>query len=296
MFDANQSDQLFYVVTVNYHSGKYLEPLVESLAPVASLQGLVIVDHSGELSVPGVHTHFPITIVNQPNKGYGAGLNRGLQEIPAGEALALECNPDIRLLTPEAVGSVLDYMKAHPHIGALAPRMITPEQTNISSCRQFYNLCTVLTVRLDWIVKRRPKFLVEHYYWNKGFDLPFIADWCSGAALFLRMSMFPDRNPFDERFFLYFEDVDFCAGLWKQGWVVEYFPRVVMEHAQALRSHTDVCFLWRHIASLMRFVRKHKGFPTRDSLKSGAPCYSSSTAVSDLRQEHAFSAMSNRAL
>ncbi len=295
MFDANQSDQLFYVVTVNYNSGKYLKALVESLEPVASLQELVIVDHSGELSLRDIETRFPITIVNQPNRGYGAGLNRGLCEIPAGEALALVCNPDIRLLTPEAVGSVLDYMKAHPHIGALAPRIITPEQSNISSCRQFYNLRTVLTVRLGWIVKRRPKFLVEHYYWNKCSDSPFIADWCSGAAFFLRMSMFPDRNLFDERFFLYFEDVDFCAALWKQGWAVEYFPKIVMEHSQALRSHTDLRFLWRHIASLMRFVGKYKGFPTRDSLRSGAPSYSSKTAPSDFSQKHAFSAISNRA-
>ncbi len=261
------SEKPFYVVTVNYNSREHLANLIESLAEVPELKRLIIVDHSGELSGESLKAPFPVQLIREDNTGYGAGLNRGLKEIPVSDAIVLICNPDVRLLTPERFRDVAQYMGGNPQVGALAPRIITQDNVTVSSCRKFYNLSTVMAVRFNWLVRRRPKFIEEHYYWNKGFDDPFVADWGSGAALFCRLSTFADRNFFDERFFLYFEDVDFCARLWKRGWSVEYFPKFVVEHYEARRSRKDPFFLFRHIRSMMQFVWKHKGFPTRDSLR-----------------------------
>ncbi len=255
-----------YVITVNFNSLGYMRGLVESLAHVPEVTRLIVVDHSHELCDDSLVAEFPIQIIHQENKGYGAGLNRGLREIRDTDALVLLCNPDIRVLTPERFGHVAQYMNSHPKIGALSPRILIQDGATVSSCRQFYNLSTILAVRCNWLVRKKPKFIEEHYYWNKGFDNPYVGDWASGAALFCRLSAFPDRVFFDERFFLYFEDVDFSARLWKRGWSVEYFPEFVVEHHEARRSRKNPFFLFRHVASLMKFVWKHKGFPTRDSL------------------------------
>ena len=233
---------------------------------MSGLAELIVVDHSGEVSLSTIDAPFPIRLIRQENRGYGAGLNRGLKEIPESDATVLLCNPDIRVLTPERVRDVRRHLEKNPGVAVLSPRIITQDGVTVSSCRKFYDWRTVLSVRFNWLVRRRLKFLEEHYYWHKGFDDPYVGDWASGAAMFCRLSTFPDRVFFDERFFLYFEDVDFAARLWKRGWTVEYFPQFVVEHFEARRSRKDPFFLWRHIRSLMQFVWKHKGFPTRESL------------------------------
>lgn len=257
----------FYIVTVNYKSGQFLQNLIKSVEHVSGLRQLIIIDHSGELSRSAFTVNIPLRIIKAENRGYGAGLNRGLREIPESEALVLLCNPDVRLLTPERLKQVAEYMKLNRKVGALSPRIITSKGLHISSCRQFYSLLTVTMVRIGWIVKRCPGFIKSHYYWDKGFENSFVADWASGAALFCRLSAFSDRNFFDERFFLYFEDVDFSARLWKNGWTIEYFPKFVVEHHEARRSHKYLTYFTVHVRSLIKFIWKYKGFPTRESLQ-----------------------------
>ena len=69
-------------MTVNYHSEKKLERMINSLGSLDLLKKLIIVDHSGSDSLNAIKADFPILVIRQPNKGYGAGLNRGLREIP----------------------------------------------------------------------------------------------------------------------------------------------------------------------------------------------------------------------
>lgn len=256
----------FYIVTVNYKSGQFLQNLIKSVEHV-SIRQLIIIDHSGELSQNAFPANYPIRIIKGENRGYGAGLNRGIKEIPDSEALVLLCNPDVRLLTPERLADVADYMNRNSKVGVISPRIITHEGYNVSSCRQFYTFLTVMTVRVGWIVRKCPAFIEKHYYWDKGFETPFVADWASGAALFCRLSAFPDRNFFDERFFLYMEDVDLSARLWENGRTVEYFPEFMVEHYEARRSRKSFRFLFLHVSSLIKFIWKYRGFPTRESLK-----------------------------
>ena len=256
----------FYIVTVNYKSLDSMRLLIDSLGDLCKPKKFVIVDHSGELFRATFNANFPIQIISQENRGYGAGLNRGLKEIQELDAPVLVCNPDVRVLTPDRIADVARHMNNNPKIGALAPRIFAQEGHNVSSCRQFYTFLTVAAVRIGSIVRRCPKFIERHYYWDRGFEKPFVADWASGAALFCRLSAFPDRNFFDERFFLYFEDVDFSARLWKNGWTIEYFPEFIVEHHESRRSRKDFRFLCMHVSSLLKFIWKYKGFPTRDSL------------------------------
>ena len=258
--------QNFYIITVNYKSRDSIRSLIDSMGSLCKPKKFIIVDHSGELSAASFSAGFPIQIITQENTGYGAGLNRGLREIPESDALVLLCNPDVRLLTPEKLADVADYMNGNSQVGALSPRIITHEGYNASSCRQFYTSLTVFAVRVGWIVRKCPAFIEKHYYWDKGFETPFVADWASGAALFCRLSTFPDRNFFDERFFLYMEDVDFSARLWENGRTIEYFPEFMVEHYEARRSRKSFRFLFMHVSSLLKFIWKYRGFPTRESL------------------------------
>ncbi len=256
------SDQLFfYVVTVNHKSGNLLKQLIKSLNFINDLRMLIIVDHSGEIRDGDFTAKFPIQILRQDNRGYGAGLNRGLKEIPENEALVLLCNPDIRLITPRAMDKVHEYFRHNSSLAALSPLMMDGDGNMVISCRRFYDIYSVLGIRLSRLFKHQPEFVRKHYYMERRLDRNFKIDWGSGAALFCRLSTFPDRNFFDERFFLYFEDVDFGVRLKDRGLTMEFFPQFKVEHRAARRSSKDLRFAWFHLMSLIKFVSKYRGLP-----------------------------------
>lgn len=95
----------------------------------------------------------------------------------------------------------------------------------------------------------------------------FQVDWSSGSALFLRSSLFPYPLSFDERFFVYFEDVDLCAQIHRQGLSIVYYPKMVCIHKEQRESAQRARFLRMHIASLMKYIHKYHGLPQAVDLR-----------------------------
>ncbi len=256
----------FYVVTVNYWSGAHLKELVASLEPLTLVQRLIIVNHSPEERLEGLRASFPIQVIEQRNAGYGAGLNRGLKEITTGDAVALLCNPDIILMTPREVSEALRYMLAHPRVGCLIPRSVDPELNSLHACRTFYTWKSLLASRIHIFRRVFASAYRDHLYLNTNARGPVEVDWGYGAAMFYRVAAFSGRPAFDENFFLYFEDVDLCARLWREGMTVVYYPTLLFRHHFRRESHARVRFFCYHVASLLRFLKKYHGFPRRPPL------------------------------
>ena len=257
----------FYVITVNYHSGSYLPALISSLAPLTFLKKLIVVNHSPEESLAELTAPFPLQIINQENAGYGAGLNRGLREIPENHALALLCNPDLVLATPAAAAGALAYLEAHPRVGCLIPKSVDFSGEFLYPCRTFYSLKTLLAARIGLCRRAFAKEYRRHLYLDAPGDRPLEVDWGYGAAMFYRVSAFGGKPAFDERFFLYLEDVDLCLRLWRADLSVVYYPEVLFRHHSQKDSHRRWRFLLYHLASLWKFVGKYRGLPQRADLQ-----------------------------
>jgi GT2 family glycosyltransferase len=266
------SDEGFSVVTVNYNSWEQCRSLIDSLSGHFPVKKMVIVDHSESATNPTLKAEFPIRAVAQANKGYGAGLNRGIEELGYSHGPALICNPDVRLLTPQTLKSALTYMKENPDVACLVPRSVDRRMRELRSCRSFFSIRTLLASRIRLLHKSPPKFLQDHFYLDYNGPEPYDVDWGVGAALIVRLSLFPTPLSFDERFFLYFEDVDFCARVWESGYRVVYFPDLLFEHACRRAAGHSLYYLMVQLRSLMRFVAKYNGLPKRlDLLKRRAP-------------------------
>ncbi|MCA1962258.1 MAG: glycosyltransferase [Desulfomonile sp.] len=255
-----------YTVTVNFHSERQVQRLIDSLASVRSLKKLIIVDHSSSEALDSLRASFPIQVIRQLNRGYGAGLNRGLKEIPEADSVALLCNPDITIVNPEAITDLLAHLRDHPEAGCLAPALVNSDLKPIPSWRKFYTLQTLLASRVPWWRERPPRFLTDHFYMHEGRESPFDVDWVSGSAMFVRTSLFPARVSFDENFFLYFEDVDLCTQMWLEGLAVRCFPKLVCCHYEQKQSHRELRFFVQHVSSLLKYIVKYWGLPRRESL------------------------------
>lgn len=255
----------FYVITVNYHSGLQLPGLIASLASLPLVKKLIIINHSPGETLPGLAAPFPVQVINQENRGYGGGLNRGLREIPEKNAVALLCNPDVALLYPERVAAALAFMEASPQVGCLIPRSVDEDGQVIPTCRPFYSWKTILASRIG--VFRRA--FGQQLFLETGASQPVAVDWGCGAAMFYRVAAFGGGPAFDEDFFLYFEDVDLCARLWRAGLSVVYYPDLLYRHQWQGQSRFRWLFFRYHVVSLGRFIWKYGGLPQRRDLFPG---------------------------
>ncbi|MFH0824252.1 MAG: glycosyltransferase [Pseudomonadota bacterium] len=257
----------FYVITVNYGHDAQLVRLLESLRTLGYLTRVIIVDHSDPSPLDGDNYPFPIERVRAENRGYGAGLNRGLNMVGDPNGVALLCNPDVRVLDPDGLGEAIRYLLSEPRIGCLLPRLINAERKPIYSVRKFYDLWSLAASRIP-LLRNNPRRFMRDHFCVDAIDRsePVAADWGSGSALLVRTSMFPHALSFDERFFLYFEDVDLCAAVWKRGLSVVFYPRAVVMHEEQGMSRKSIRFLLMHFAGLIRFVIKYRGLPNRGRL------------------------------
>jgi GT2 family glycosyltransferase len=162
------------------------------------------------------------------NGGFAAGNNRGI-ESARGRYIAL-VNYDITPL-PGALDTLIEYMDAHQEVGIGGPGLRNPDGTVQQSYYRFHSFLTPVYRRLflgKFLFARRhlDSFLMA----REDMSGPKDVDWLLGAFLIVRRSALEQVGLMDERFFLYFEDTDWCRRFWCHGWAVRYMPQVDMLH------------------------------------------------------------------
>jgi GT2 family glycosyltransferase len=213
-----------------------------------------------------LHARVPIRIFEQENTGYGAGLNRGMRELTDPSGLVLLCNPDISLSEPGGFREAVAYLSAHPETGCVIPSLLNCNRLTGHAGRRFYTPATLLLSRLGRLQALVPGWTRNHLYHAQASHEPRTIDWGCGAAMLCRLSLFPNPLSFDERFFLYFEDVDLCARLWQAGYSVVHYPGWTCLHGEQKRSRREFLLFTVHVMSMLKYVRKYRGLPKREDL------------------------------
>ena len=247
------------LIVVHYQTREALTRLFASLreAKPAPLQEIVVVNNSGEGIDDLVATSGWPTRVLAPgrNLGYARGVNAGIRAASAEDVLIV--NPDVRI-RPGAVEALVATAAARPRAGILAPRLSNPDGTLQLSARRFYNWKTLLLRRVPLgALKDRSRTLRDHLMadWDHADTRP--VDWVLGAAMYVRRRAMRDVGLMDERYFLYFEDVDWCQRMWRHGYEVIYCADAAMDHDYARESaRLHPRSLRAHVAGLLRFTEK----------------------------------------
>jgi GT2 family glycosyltransferase len=152
-------------------------------------------------------------IFNPTNAGFGAANNRGAWASHGD--LLLFLNNDT-LVHTEILPQIESYFAESPSCGAAGLQLLNPDGTLQYSTGKFP------TVWSEWRMSRR------HNLYKRRDSVR--RDWVSGAALVVRRTVFEEVGGFDERYFMYFEDVDLCARISRAGHEIHYIPVVRVEH------------------------------------------------------------------
>ena len=246
---------------VNYRS---YEELTRCLASLEASRGVLtqvtIVDHESDLAAAArVTSRFPwVTMVERTtNEGFATGVNLGVRRSTAPFLLLL--NPDC-VADGDAIAGLVRFAESRPDAAVIGPRILNADGSVQGSARRFPGLSTRVAGRSSWLTRAFPNNPLSR--WN----LPgraesggsMAVDWVSGACMLIRRSAFEQVGGMDERFFLYWEDADFCRRLTQRGWRIVYYPAVAVTHVGGRSSiHAYRESLAAFHASAFILFRKH---------------------------------------
>ncbi|HET9234666.1 MAG TPA: glycosyltransferase family 2 protein, partial [Candidatus Eisenbacteria bacterium] len=243
------------VVIVSFRTPDLLRSCLERLSADAGRhpREILVVDNASGDASPQVAASFPgvRVIALDRNLGFAGGVNRGILAAEGNYLFIM--NPDVET-HPGALDLLADFMDQNPETGIAAPKLLNSDGTLQYSCRRYYTLQTILLRRT--ILGRmfpRAASLRRHLMVDYDHAEPRTVDWVAGAAMLVRREAVEDVGPMEERYFLYFEDVDWCTRMQARGWQVNYVPDSVMMHHWQRASLGFGLAARRHLRSGLRF-------------------------------------------
>ena len=272
------------VVTVTYSPGAHLQAFLDSLAEgyAGGDTVTVLADNGSTDGVPEAAAEASADVEflsTGGNLGYGRGMNAGVRALTErrdkgevdGEFLLLS-NPDVTFL-PGSIDALIECARRHPNAAAVGPRIVETDGSTYPSARAVPSLSNGIGhALLSPIWPNNP--WSKHYHADTNMDTEHTAGWLSGSCLLVRWEAFEAVGGFDERYFMYLEDVDLGDRFNRAGFVNVYCPTAVIHHDQGHSTKTRrQSMQTAHHASAYRFqADRHPAWwqaPLRAALRIG---------------------------
>jgi GT2 family glycosyltransferase len=197
-------------------------------------------------------------IRNERNVGFGAAHNQVLRSAAGRYLLVLNSDAVPR---PGALRTLVAFMTAHAPVAVAGPRLRYPDGSDQPSRRRFPTLAT-LFVESTQIQRFWPDtaLLRRYYVADRSAEASQDVDWLVGACLCVRASAAREVGWFDERFFMYSEELDWCRRFRAAGWRVAYVPAAEVTHLEGGSTRLDLEARDRQFqASKLKYVEKWHG-------------------------------------
>jgi GT2 family glycosyltransferase len=207
-------------VVVTYDALPWIE---QCLASVAGIPTVVVDNGSSDGTVGVVRERFPdVRVIESANDGLAAGWNRGIAETASDHVLVLNADA---WLVEDALAKLLAAADGHPSAAAVGPRLLNVDGSLQRSVRGFPTTWRLATEYL-YLRKLAPRSRALNAFYGAGFDHASerVVEWVMGACFLLRRRAYDEVGPFDERFFLFSEEVDWMRRAADRGWSVVFTP------------------------------------------------------------------------
>lgn len=216
---------------------------------------LYLIDNSPDDRLRMLHTHPRIEyIFNNQNLGFGAGHNVAIRETMQKSMYHIVLNPDV-YFDNHVIASLTEMMDKHPDIGLATPKVLYPNGNLQRTCRLLPSPGTLLLRRFatSWMAlsHRMNRYELDFSGYNRIMDVPFL----SGCFMFLRTEALQKSGLFDERIFLYTEDIDLTRRMHKYFRTV-FFPNVSIFHIHARGSYKALVPFLLHVRSAITYFNK----------------------------------------
>jgi GT2 family glycosyltransferase len=257
----------FSIVIVNYNLTHEIKNCINSILvnEKSNNYEIIVVDNaSTDGGFNNLYKDFPISAfppisfyyLNE-NRGFGAGNNYGVSKA-RGEIIFL-LNPDA-LLIGEIFNSVETFFRNQSGIGALGPKIVDNQNQQEKSFG-FYP--SVLLEFLDiFLLRRKFELKVLLRKISNGEKEVNEVNWVTGSAMFIPKKIYQEVLGFDEKFFLYNEEVDLCFRIKQLGYKISFSPSILIKHLGSVGSKKNYYLFTKYsYESKLIYIKKHFSFP-----------------------------------
>lgn len=247
----------FAIITVSHNdlNERYFTSLKVAIAKTKERVQLIVVDNASTAYAANelVDRYFEtdaVTILRNGDFGFGRSSNRGIREARAQYVLFL--NPDTVIADEHFFDNLKAFLDANPQAGIVAPRIHHFDGELQETCRRFPRWFMPFIQRTalgksSFGERYASKFLMRDYDHQKA----RMVDWAQGSALCISQPLLEELGGFDDRFWMYFEDIDLCRRVWNTGHPVYYFPETHIRHAYGKASAAKKNFIWNALTNSM---------------------------------------------
>ena len=218
---------------------------------------LYVIDNSPEDSVRKLCTDRRITYVfNGRNLGFGPGHNIAMRASSREAHYHLVLNPDV-YFESDILEKLFSFARSRPDIGLIMPKVLNPDGS-------IQHLCKLLPTPFDLILRRflprvlKPfaeerlaRFEFRHRDYNSVLSVPSL----SGCFMMINCIALLQVGVFDERYFMYLEDLDLCRRI-HQRFKTIYFPKVAIYHRYGKGSYRSIHLMMLHTISAVQYFQK----------------------------------------
>jgi len=258
-------------VFVNFNSHPLLQRAIQSLRKhLRDLPYEVIVIDNGSKNLAPLmqfaeQEGIRVLALGQ-NRGYAHALNRGFAVARGDYVVA--ANPDIEFIDG-SLEQLIAFLDRERKVGAAIPQYLNPDRSLQPSTRRFPRLKYLLFGRTGplaraWRGNPITQEYLQGYHIRTSANGAVDVEVAAAAFLIIRREALKDVGPFDERFFLFAEDLDFCYRLQKRGWRVVLYPEAAIIHVHgAVRRHPRYAFRshYHRMKGIWMFIEKHRLAP-----------------------------------
>lgn len=221
------------IIIVSWNTGDLLEKCLRSVQKdlAGSMAEVFVIDNnSSDNTVEMIKEKFPRVkvIANKYNTGFAKANNQGIKEATGDYILLL--NPDTELF-PDTISKSIEFMASHPDCGVMGPKMLYVDNKLQPSVRRFPTVWPIFLMlikapKIFKNIKSINNYLATDFDYTK----EQVVDQVMGAYMITKMEVLNKTGLLDEKFFIWFEEVDFCLRVVKAGYKVFYNPEVKVIH------------------------------------------------------------------
>ncbi len=243
-------------MVVSYNALRWIERCLESVRGYET----IVVDHgSTDGTVELVRERFPeARLIQQENKGLGAGSNTGMR-VASGDYYLL-LNSDAWAVG-DAVEQLTAFAESRPDAAVVGPKLLNPDGSLQRSVRGFPTLWRLAT-EYFFLRKLAPRTRALNAFYGArfGHDEVREAEFLMGACLLVRRQAADTVGLFDEDFFMFSEETDWCYRFRQAGWNVLFYPGAEFVHVGGATTAQNWGPMYREqLRGHLRFFAKHRG-------------------------------------
>lgn len=257
---ANNSKVLLSVVIVSYNCLSFLRLCLDSLLwhPDERMEVLVVDNNSDDATVETLSKYYPkVTVIaNENNVGFGRACNQAILQAKGEYYLML--NPDT-IVDENLMENILSFMQQHPHCGGMGAYMTDGKGAFLPESKRglptlFRSLC-----RFSGVTRLFPQsgWLSGYYMGHLPVNEVNEVEILSGAFMVLRAQAVEQCGAFDERFFMYGEDIDLSWRLVKGGYKNYYNPQISIIHFKGESTVKDARYVNNFFGAMALFYDIH---------------------------------------